>query len=211
MCGQWWAEAYTGDFAEALRAEVTDAEQRLRQRLSGARAVVWTGRRRAQEVALHRMLAGRADSGSLHAIDVSAAQADSVAEMSPERLAALLGSERPVTDDERAELARSWSDLEAENAPFRVMSEQGLRSAPVTHFDERLLAAIPAEATPMTAVIAEVMGTHAYPVMDYVLQQRLIDLIDTGRVTAQGDPRVARSCRIMTTPTTPAADPRPTA
>lgn len=43
-----------------------------------------------------------------------------------------------VTDPDRARCEAEWQRLRAENAPLRVMTERGLVSAPITHFDETI-------------------------------------------------------------------------
>jgi hypothetical protein len=48
--------------------------------------------------------------------------------------------ERTVSTDEDMLNQRKWGKLMADNAPFRVVSADGLASAPIDHFDALLLA-----------------------------------------------------------------------
>ncbi|WP_372451920.1 hypothetical protein [Nocardia albiluteola] len=44
------------------------------------------------------------------------------------------------------------------------------------------------------------MGAQQRPVTDYVLHRRLIEMIHTGRLTADGDPTIMGECRIFSPP-----------
>ncbi|MFI6999213.1 DUF3658 domain-containing protein [Nocardia sp. NPDC050175] len=226
---EWWATAYVGDYARMLREEEDGVvAEGWWQRVAGdVRSVVWVGRRSAREVAFLLWFAAQMGQRAFYVVDVTepdlrsagsggtaaaripvSAMATgtgthpvgSVAELSAVGLAGLLGTERPVAGDERDELARSWTALQADNAAFRVMSAAGLRSVPLDYFDRDLLDHIHAHPTPIGLVIAETMAVQSYPVMDYVLQQRLIDLIDVGRIAADGDPTIASQCRVWALP-----------
>ncbi|NKY31360.1 DUF3658 domain-containing protein [Nocardia gamkensis] len=110
-----------------------------------------------------------------------------------------MDSGRAVGKLERDELAERWRTLQAENAPLRVVTDAGLSSVPGDYFDQSLLEHIPATPTPMARVIADTMGAQRFPVADYILHLRLMDMIDDGRITAEGDPEVMGECRISST------------
>jgi uncharacterized protein DUF3658/uncharacterized protein DUF1835 len=199
----WWTRTITGDMG--LRQEpfwdCADNDLRRVVAAAGARMIVWVGGRSAQEFANYLFFAEQLRAGSLHVIDVTVhkenAEFAKTAALPPAMIGGYLGSERRLDDSERAGLARRWSTLRTENAPFRVVSSTGhLVSAPIDHFDGALLAYVSAKPKPMTAVIAEAMADQPYQTVDYMLQQRLIALIDAGAIAADGDPTTARMCLI---------------
>ncbi|MEV6430345.1 DUF3658 domain-containing protein [Nocardia sp. NPDC051463] len=203
----WWIAAFTGDMGRR-QLHLWDLADKDTQRLVGidadARMIVWVGRRSPEEYASYLFLAEHFRLRQLHVIDVTAPRHDGetgvigkAAALPPIRIGDYLGSERALDDNERSELAQQWSMLRTENAPFRVVSAATqLVSAPIDHFDSALLTRISSEPKPMTKVIAETMADHPFQVGDYVLQQRLIALIDAGVVSAEGDPMTARMCLI---------------
>jgi hypothetical protein len=200
----WWTRTFTGDMGlsqEQFWDSADNDVRRVAATASNARAIVWVGRRSAQEFANYLFLVEHLRASLLYVIDVTGDKENAAfgktAALPPTMIGDYLGSERRLDDVERADLARRWLTLRAENAPFRVVSPAGqLASAPIDHFDSALLAHVSSEPMPMTAVIAEVMAAQPYQTVDYVLQQRLIALIDGGAIAANGDPRTARLCLI---------------
>ncbi|WP_067905025.1 DUF3658 domain-containing protein [Nocardia vaccinii] len=207
-------------------AAVTVSTQRLWAHLDAdhdARPIVWVGRASAQELSFYLYFAARFGDRPWSVIDVTglhlprsprnsetgevvpemgeaAKPARSVAELHPEQLRLVLDSARPLDKQERDRLAERWHTLQAEQAPLRVVTDAGLSSAPADYFDQSLLVHIPATPTPMAQVIADTMGAQRLPVNDYVLHRRLIEMIHTGRLTADGDPTIMGECRISSRP-----------
>ncbi|HEY4253793.1 MAG TPA: DUF3658 domain-containing protein [Roseomonas sp.] len=62
-----------------------------------------------------------------------------VALMDEEALASLLGTERAIANEDREDAAQRWRRLKSENAPFRIVTDSGLVSAPSDVFDNLLL------------------------------------------------------------------------
>jgi hypothetical protein len=201
----WWARTITGDMGLNQEPFWDSADNDLRRVVAAApdaRMIVWVGRRSAQEFANYLFLVGQLRASSLQVIDVTShgenAAFGKTAALAPTMVGGYLGSERRLDDVERADLARRWSTLRTENAPFRVVSSVSqLVSAPIDHFDGTLLAHVSSEPKPMTAVIAEAMAAQPYQTVDYMLQQRLIALIDAEAIAADGDPTTARQCLIQ--------------
>jgi hypothetical protein len=166
-----------------------------------ARMIVWVGRRSAQEFANYLFLVEHFYGRLLYVIDVIGDKENvefgTTAALPPNMIGGYLGSERRLDDVECADLARRWSTLRTENAPFRVVSPTAqLVSAAVDHFDGMLLTHVSSKPKQMTAVIADAVAAEGYQTVDYLLQQRLIALIDAGMIVADGDPTTARLCRI---------------
>jgi hypothetical protein len=206
----WWTATLTGDMGRSWLSTWNSVEMDQPQYGvidPAARMIVWVGRRSAQEFATYLSLTDQESPRPMHVIDVTDADptyestdSGAVAGLSPAAVAAYLGSERLLDTDERSRLAQRWSILRTENAPYRVVSPTaGLVSAPIDHFDSALLGELSTEPRPMTAVIAGVIGAHPFQTSDYVLQQRLIALIDAGTVSAEGNPATARTCLIRRT------------
>ena len=106
-------------------------------------------------------------------------------------LRSLLGQEQPVTPQDRDECRQRWRRLRSENAPFRVVTETGLVSASIDHFDPLLLAQATSAWQSVARVVGDTIGYNSDPyvqVGDLMLQTRVIALIEEGRLLADGDP-----------------------
>lgn len=51
----------------------------------------------------------------------------------------LYARRRPLSPEERRAASEAWSQLQRENAPFRIVQDGRLVSAPLTHYDARLV------------------------------------------------------------------------
>lgn len=119
--------------------------------------------------------------------------------LNPENMQSLLGSERRISSEEASNAQKRWSRLKSENAPFRVVAESGLVSAPIDHFDPLLLEQIGAEWRKVAYVIGNTMGYNSdpyYQVGDVMLLVRLIALIEASLVEVDGDPYEMHVCRV---------------
>ncbi|MFC4128076.1 DUF3658 domain-containing protein [Nocardia rhizosphaerae] len=79
---------------------------------------------------------------------------------------------------------------------LRVVTTAGLASVDEDFCDKALLEHIPVEPTPMTRAIADAMVSQPFPISDYVIHRRLIDLIRAGRVAVDGDPMLMGESRL---------------
>ncbi|OZF26026.1 hypothetical protein CH295_25645 [Rhodococcus sp. 14-2483-1-2] len=192
----------------------------LRNALSAdaeARPILWVSRTSAQEMIFQLHFASLATDFPWSVIDVpgvrgdgssdrashgsaGSSAAESVADSHPSRLRSLLGTEQPVSRHDVKEMVERWSKLQAENAPLRVLTDDGLLSVSADYFDKALIEHTSATApTPMARVIADTMGSQPFPVADHVLHRRLIALVENGTMTAEGPPLNMGSCRISRT------------
>ena len=87
-----------------------------------------------------------------------------------------------------------WRGLRAENAPVRVVDAEGLRSAPITFFDQRLLSSAKAWWQKPTRIIGETLAElHGPPTEPYfqagemILGARIIALVEAGVLEGRGD------------------------
>lgn len=210
--------------AETDRQPAREAARKLWAFLDAdrdARPIVWVGRASAQELSFYLYFATRLGDRPWSVIDVTGLRlpygprgggdggeavsepgeavkpAGSVSELHPGQLRLLLNSARPLDKQERDQLAERWHTLQVENAPLRVVTDAGLSSAPADYFDRSLLTHVSATPTPMARVIADTMGAQTVPVTDYVLHRRLVEMIDAGRLVADGDPMIMGECRIF--------------
>jgi hypothetical protein len=94
----------------------------------------------------------------------------------------------------------NWQQLRAENAPFRVVCETGLVSAPVTYFDEAIAAFVDTQWKKCARVIGEVMAEEMtgpyWQTGDLVLWSRLRKLIEAGRFEYRGNLEEMRYCEV---------------
>jgi hypothetical protein len=168
-------------------------------RTTDDRLVLWFGRHSAKELAFFLAMADRLGDRSYDIVDVTGARSPAISLVLTDRLNALLGTERPVTAQEREEARRQWRRLRAENAPFRVVTPMGLVSAPVDHFDHLLIERATPEWRKVSRVVGDTMGYNLQPywqVGDMMLLARVVALVDEGKLLADGDPWDMRSCHV---------------
>ena len=201
----WWSQFYEDSTVEATLAgfweRVAAADERL---------VVWFGHHSASELAFFLAWADRLGDRTYEYVDVTDLRfpprdgfglgepVQSVGIMNPDMLRSLLGSEKALTSEQRTKAIRTWRQLKAENAPFRIVTAEGLASAPVNYFDGLLLERATTEWRHIARIIGEVMGYNSEPYIqigDVMLQSRVVALVEEGRLLADGDPW-NMSCRI---------------
>jgi hypothetical protein len=177
-------------YFETFWNRVTTADNRL---------VIWFGRHSAQELAFFLAMADRLGDRSYDIVDVTGARSPAVSLVLTDRLRMLLGTERPVTSQEREEARGHWRRLRVENAPFRVVTPMGLVSAPVDYFDPLLIERATQEWRQIARVVGDTMTCNFEPywqVGDLMLRARVVALVGEGKLLADGDPWDMPSCRV---------------
>jgi len=203
----WWGRC-DGSLADELTKfweRVEAADERL---------VVWFGRNSASEYTFFLNWADRLGSRPYDIIDVTLLefpsaqpgpndsptwQAAAASMLNMDNMKMLLGSERRISADEASRARERWSLLRSENAPFRVVGEDGVVSAPVDHFDPLLLEQTGGDWQRVARVIGNTMGRNSTPyhqVGDLMLLDRLVALVEAGLLEVDGDPYEMRTCQI---------------
>jgi len=116
-----------------------------------------------------------------------------------EGLRSLLDTARPVTAQESAAASRRWRQLKSENAPLRIVTETGLASAPLDHFDHLLEDQASIGWRRVYQVIGHAMAAIPEPyrqVNSTMLLRRLVALVEDGKLVADGDPWEMQECRV---------------
>jgi hypothetical protein len=160
-----------------------------------SRLVVWYGAGSALEVAFLLAWAERME-GRAYAF-VEAPVSASV--LAPERLQDLFGQERTPPPPQRETWRRRWAALRAENAPFRILADDGLVSAPIDHFDPVLLRHAATEWRKIAYLVGHALSDESdryFQVGDLMLFARVAALVEQGRLEADGDPWDLRACRV---------------
>jgi len=206
---EWWGRHYDDPDLEAVLRGFWD-----RVFATDDRLVVWFGRHAASELAFFHAWADRLGDRPYEYIDVTGRQfsiarrdgstvltspMQSVGIMNPDMLKSLLGSEQPASTEFKEESRRLWRRLRAENAPFRIVTAEGLVSAPEDVFDPLLLERATPEWKRVARIVGETMGYNGEPYMqvgDMMLRARLVALVGEGRLVADGDPWEMRSCNV---------------
>jgi hypothetical protein len=206
---EWWRPFHGDRHIEADFKAFWDRVAATEDRL-----VVWFGRHSASKLAFFLAWADRLGDRPYEYIDVTGRQfpvtrrdgsqaisppMQSVGIMNPDMLKSLLGTESTATPEQRDEFRRTWRRLKAENAPFRVVTEAGLVSAPVDCFDPLILERATTEWKKVARVVGETMGYNYEPfiqVGDVMLRSRVVDLVSEGKLLADGDPSDMRSCSV---------------
>lgn len=205
----WWGSIYE-DWPRK------DRDEGFWSRLdaSADKLVIWFSRHSAQEHAFFLALTDRLGDRPFHIIDVTGIQVprkrpgdkprlsrpkQAVSIIPESELALLLGTERPIASQERDDAVRRWRSLRSENAPFRIVTETGLVSAPGDVFDNLLLERATKEWRKVARVIGDTMGHNMEPyiqVGDMMLLTRIVALVESGRLIAYGDPWLMRQCEV---------------
>ena len=97
-----------------------------------------------------------------------------------------------VTDDERARHAAVWQRLRAENAAPRVVTSEGLVSAPVTYFDETIASFVTGDWQKCIKVVGAALAElwahgHRPPGGDNFVFSRLLALMDDETIEGVSD------------------------
>jgi hypothetical protein len=170
------------------------------------RLIVWFGRHSALEHAFFLALADRLGDRPYDIIDVTGLQMPitrpgsepklslperAVSRMGEAVLASLFGTERAMTSKDREDAAQRWHRLQSENAPFRIVTDAGLVSAPADVFDALLLKQAAKDWRRAVRVVSETVLRNTEPYIqagDIMLKGRLVALCEQGRLLAHGDP-----------------------
>ena len=210
----WWLQLYEGQ--EAGCSLASDSLSFFWDRVANTddHLIVWFGRHSAAELAFSLAFADRVGDRVYDVVDVtglelSFIQQDGSVGLRPPAQAAsqvpwyglesLLDHRRSSTTAERDEAGRCWRRLKQENAPFRVVAEVGLVSAPIDYFDGLLLGQATREWHKIAWVVGCTMGNNSDPyhqVGDLMLLTRVVALVGEGKLLADGDPWDMRSCRV---------------
>jgi hypothetical protein len=175
---------------------------------------VWFGRHSASELAFFLNWADRLGSRPYDIVDVTGVEfpsarpgpttppnwrAKSAFILNADQQRSLLGGERPISAGEVSEAQQHWNILKSENAPFRIVTDNGLASAPIDHFDPLLLEQAGTDWRTVALVVGMTMGQNSepyYQVSDTMLLRRLVALVEAGRLEADGNPWEMQACRV---------------
>lgn len=206
---EWWAPFHGDrDIAAPLNAfwgRIATTEERL---------VIWFSRHRASELAFSLALADRLGDRTYEYVDVTGRQlpttrrdgsvavsapVQSVGLVNPEGLRSLFGSEQSATPELQEQSGQIWRHLKKENAPFRIVTDAGLVSAPADCFDPLLRERAAKDWRSVVRIVAETMGYNSEPyiqVGEVMLLARVAALVGEGKLITDDDPRDMRSCRV---------------
>lgn len=112
---------------------------------------------------------------------------------------------KPLTAEARAAWLSLWDQLRSENAPLRVLTPEGLVSAPLSFFDDQILGYVGEEWGKAARVVGYFLYESAYESFspagvrqtgDMVPIARLAGLAETGRIEARGDFHELQGCTV---------------
>lgn len=167
------------------------------------RLIVWMSSRSARELCgLHELL-WRLPNANLHLIDVATVEfgptspyddGRDFAIMRDERIVelGLIDTAKPVGDVARASYRNRWQQLREENAPLRVLNDNGLVSVPIDYFDERLRRLVTDDWQLGARIVGNLLGDlsrgrYREFSSDIFLFERLFRLLDTDELEGQPD------------------------
>jgi hypothetical protein len=98
----------------------------------------------------------------------------------------------PISDATRATYREQWQQLRKENAPLRVLTDKGLVSAAIEHFDARIRAQITNDWRRCSYVVVDVMTPMwNAPLLEFSSERfiftRLLDLLDEDEFEGETD------------------------
>jgi hypothetical protein len=111
----------------------------------------------------------------------------------------LLEREIVLGEADRAKFTNLWALLKAENAPLRVLDENGLKSAPLSFFDSLILSHMGSNWRKMALVIGHVLGDWMEDYRqsgDLLPASRIRALAEVGKLEWRGDLHEMRHCEI---------------
>lgn len=124
--------------------------------------------------------------------------------LGPDALGQYLDQAVPLSRERREICLALWKKLKAENAPFRVLIDNGLISAPIEYFDPLLLKHIAPEWQKMAMIVGRALWEFAesgiYQTGDLVLAARLTHLAETGILEWQGELGDMARCKLRLQP-----------
>lgn len=197
---RWWETD-----SEAFEAEARRFWDRAET--SDARIVVWHGVHHALELAFVHAWCARMRQREQYVVDVTghtfpitrrdgtpatSVPAQGMAYLQPRIIRGFFGQERLWPSAEKQALAQHWRRLMAENAPFRTVTAEGLRSAPIDYLDPLILSHATAEWQRINHLIGTAMayGSEQYiQTGDVMLHRRIVALVEQGMLLADRDPR----------------------
>jgi Protein of unknown function len=95
---------------------------------------------------------------------------------------------KPLTRERRQHYREVWEKLRTENAPFRVLEDEQLVSAPISHYDGIILGHTGDDLRKVAWVIrGPKEPAPAYEACEYIYHGRLHYLVATGVLEAYGD------------------------
>jgi hypothetical protein len=183
-----WLDTELGPFDHDQYATVAPSSEPVLQASLAARQapIVWLSRSDAHSVAGFLWWLSHIGKQDVLLIEASAFPL-----VPPAEIPAFFGKERALPDAERAEHIARWGRLKAENAPLRILTEDGLVSAPIEVFDASLLKHVRPEWRKMARVIGGFLGYQTeepfWQTGDFVLASRLRTLAKAGAVEWQGN------------------------
>ena len=177
------------------------------------RLVLWFGRHAAIEFAFLLACADRLENRPYAIVDVTGLhfpprRAGDTSEtpamgcislLSPDQLASLLGTERDADRQWRLEMSGRWRQLKQENAPFRIVTQTGLESAPIDVFDSTLLTQATIQWQKLALVVGMTLASEfpQYIQTDHtILLTRIVALIEDRKLEVEGDPWDMHACRV---------------
>ena len=103
-------------------------------------------------------------------------------EVEPQRFGTFLNRERVMPQEELSTLARQWRQLQAENAPLRVVEGGRVVSAPLSYYDPLIRKEFPAQSCEVARIIGLSLGRQKIPTGDVFIARRIQHFIHQGEL-----------------------------
>ena len=189
-----------------------------------ARCIVWYSRRSAQEYSGFLEWVRRKGDQAYDVVDLSDDEIEysgregevrrapmlSLAMVDPDRMSIgeFLARAQPLSAQTLEAHRAVWSRLRQDNAALRVLGEEGLMSAPITHFDALLLSLASERWLKVARLVGEALTRTMDPhvqIGDLFLQARIRALAEAGHLESRGDLGTMRYSEVRRPPRPSAA------
>jgi hypothetical protein len=124
----------------------------------------------------------------------------SVGTLTPQEFSALLEQQKPLQPADREHFLTLWKKLRRENAPFRVIVESELVSAPIDFFDETILSGVGTEWVPALRVLSRTfrwfLDQDVFQGEPNLLFGRILALAKAGKLELRGDTSHMGDCEV---------------
>lgn len=103
-------------------------------------------------------------------------------DVEPQLFGSFLDRERTLSSAETDDLSALWRQLQAENAPLRVVENGKVKSADVSYYDDLIEKEFPESSCKVANIIGNALGRQKIPTGDIFIARRIEHFIESGRL-----------------------------
>lgn len=120
-------------------------------------------------------------------IDNKTLNIKSTAELAPEDLYKLIGTEEKILNDRKNKLIQEWNNLLVENKPIRILKNNTILSEEEDYYDNDIIIHCSKDYTNIFKIIGNILGNNDQLLSDSWIHYRIIKLIEQKKLLSQKD------------------------